>query len=421
MSPKPKSDGKKTKKLQNMRDQFFKEFYAKGEVLVDTPEDDIKIVETTKSTCETVDLDDSFSIDDLLAKYTTKEAVKTNKRTKNAVKRKKNFRESDCDDLEYVIPPIKTRRASKKLLKCNETNDSIIIITDDLPQIITDTNNTTKPKRKRKTNAKDSIKPVTDEVQQITSGRNGGRNRRKKVSQPDQPAIVPGTTTRSSPRFRTRMTATLRAAPTEEYPTITIGNLAEYPDNSRNVPLFTEKMNEVIDLDDYSDENEELSVKVYWKNHEVHRFNIRRFQKLKNIFEHFSDKENVGQNQLLFTYDDAIIKPDDTPESIGYNIAKFIDGGVVNRTINLNRDKPTSKEKGIKIKFQFKNIKKPYEIYVEPDEKLSVAFIKCAEHLEIPLHKVKFQFDGDYITGKQTSRELEFEGGECIDVKIDEK
>ncbi|CAG9573784.1 unnamed protein product [Danaus chrysippus] len=399
MPPKTKREGKKRKTVENMRDQFFKEFNAKEKIL-DTPVD-IQIIETTKSTCDSVDnvMDDSFSIDSLLAKYTTKETVTPKKRTRNAGKRKRNLCESYCDDLSYVIQPTKTRAASKKLLKANETDDSVIIIEDNLPQILTDTNSATKPKRKRKTNAKDSITPTTN-VSPITSGRKRGGNRRNNISQLDPLVLLPDGTTRRNPRYKTRRTRSVRETPTEEYPTITIGNLAEYPDNSSNVPLFTGKTNEVIDLDDYLDQNEEISVKVHWRNREVERFNLRRFQKLKHIFEHFSDKENVGQNQLLFTYNDTIIKPDDTPESIGYNIAKFIDGGVINQAINLNRDKVISKEKGIKIKFQFKNTKRPYEISVEPDEKLSVAFMKCAEHLETSLNKLKFEFDGDYITGE---------------------
>lgn len=210
-------------------------------------------------------------------------------------------------------------------------------------------------------------------------------------------------------------------------PIYSVGNTHEYPDECHDQQLFSSKPSvakkddDVVEIDanDSLDDNEELSVKVYWQSSEFFRFNIRKYQKITQIFDYFSKKENVSFGNLLFTFDDKILKPDDTPESIDYNIGKFIDGGVVNKNVSELGQKDGQRNKGgVTIKFQCQNVKKPFELSVFLDETLSVAMLKCAEHFEKSVDQLKFYFDGDVILGSSTARELELEGGECIDVKI---
>lgn len=206
-------------------------------------------------------------------------------------------------------------------------------------------------------------------------------------------------------------------------PIYSIGDCSNVVDNSENQVLFSSVANEIITLDDELDdsltENEELSVKVYWQNCEVVKFRIRKFQKITQIFEHFSKKENIGFDKLLFTYNDQILKRDDTPSSINYKISKFIDGGVVKNSITHDAkvDLINTDPNIVRIKFQFQNVK-PFETNVKLDEKLSISMVKCAEHLECTLDKLKFYFDGDNLIGSATPRQLELEGGETIDVKM---
>ncbi|CAG4987771.1 unnamed protein product [Colias eurytheme] len=201
------------------------------------------------------------------------------------------------------------------------------------------------------------------------------------------------------------------------YPTYSVGNTEDYPDMSDDVELFTSTAKAQEIIDDIIDENEELSIKVYWQSSDIIKFTIRKYQKLSQIFDFFSKRENVGIDKLLLTYNDRILKPDDTPDSIDYSIAKFIDGGIVNSRVPILEN--SSKEiRGIKLKFQCQNVKKPFEIVIQLEDKMLQAFTKCAEHLEVPMNKLKFEFDGDCITGSMTAEELELEGGECIDVKI---
>ncbi|XP_038217671.1 uncharacterized protein LOC119836428 [Zerene cesonia] len=211
--------------------------------------------------------------------------------------------------------------------------------------------------------------------------------------------------------------STSRRSRGPSYPVYSIGNTEEYTDLSDDVQLFTSNVKAQDVIDDIIDENEELSIKVYWQSSDIIKFTIRKYQKLSQIFDFFSKRENVGVEKLLLTYNDRILKPDDTPDSIDYSIAKFIDGGIVNNRVPIleSSDKEIS---GIMLKFQCQNLKKPLEITVQPDERMIQAFTKCAEHLEQPLNKLKFEFDGDCITGAMTAQELELEAGECIDVKI---
>ncbi|XP_045782833.1 uncharacterized protein CG4449-like [Maniola jurtina] len=211
------------------------------------------------------------------------------------------------------------------------------------------------------------------------------------------------------------------------YPTYSIGNTDEYYDKSDDVPLFskptstpTTVTDNVVMLDSEetdAEDNEPLSVKVIWRSLEISKFTIRKYQKLTQIFDHFAQKENVGKDKLLFTYNNKIFTCDDTPASIDYNIAKFIDGGIVSQSLkDIVHEK--TKVNGIQIKFQCQNSKKPIEITIGKDDKVSLAMTQCAERLEIPLNKLKFEFDGDVIVGTNTPQQMGLENGDCIDVII---
>ncbi|XP_047040576.1 serine/arginine repetitive matrix protein 2-like isoform X2 [Helicoverpa zea] len=189
-------------------------------------------------------------------------------------------------------------------------------------------------------------------------------------------------------------------------PIISIGNTDEYPGQCENQQLFSSNVRrpsddvEIVDMDSLEDDNEEMSVKVYWRSLQIFKFNIRKYQKITQLFNYFSEKEGVSSNQLLFTYNDKILKMNDTPDSINYNIAKFINGGIVNQDVRklIAGNNENNESSGFKLKFQCQNKKKPFDTFMNPHEKLMLAMIKCAEHLETPLERLKFYFDGDLIS-----------------------
>ncbi|XP_069364183.1 DNA repair protein Rad60-like [Maniola hyperantus] len=229
-------------------------------------------------------------------------------------------------------------------------------------------------------------------------------------------------------QWQSIMNMVLPSIMTSSYPIYSVGNTDEYYDKSDDVPLFskptsdlpTKVTDDVVMLDNEetdAEDNEPLSVKVIWKSLDISKFTIRKYQKLTQIFDHFSQKENVGKDKLLFTYNNKILTCNDTPASIDYNIAKFIDGGVVSQSIkNIVHEKTTIN--GIQIKFQCQNSKKPVEITIGKDDKVSLAMTQCAERLELPLNKLKFEFDGDIVVGTNTPQQMGLENGDCIDVII---
>ncbi|XP_048002106.1 uncharacterized protein CG4449 [Leguminivora glycinivorella] len=205
-------------------------------------------------------------------------------------------------------------------------------------------------------------------------------------------------------------------------PTYSVGNTDEYPDQCDNQQLFSnQKTNDVVEIEDLNEtleENELMSVKVEWRSKTIVKFELRKYQKLTPIFEHFSKAENVSYDKLYFSYRGKIIQPEDTPDSIEYSIAKFIEGGIVTQSVVAASSNDNEIRDGIKLKFQCLNVKKPFEMIVGPDDKMATAMLRCAEHFEKPFDKLKFEFDGDIVSGKTTPRELDLEGGGCIDVKI---
>ncbi|XP_049941974.1 uncharacterized protein CG4449 [Schistocerca serialis cubense] len=168
-------------------------------------------------------------------------------------------------------------------------------------------------------------------------------------------------------------------------------------------------------------ENYEMSVKVMWKSKDIHRFKIRKHQKMKTIFQFFSDMESVTEDKLLFMLNDKQIHPDDTPGSLKLTVVDFIDGGVT----TLNAPAPTAvtheedlNDEDVELKILCKDRKKPLTVKIHKDEKMKVLMIKVAEMLEMPQERLKFMFDGELLNSSDTAVDLELEGGECIEVNV---
>ncbi|CAH0716821.1 unnamed protein product, partial [Brenthis ino] len=335
-----------------------------------------------------------------------------------------------CDDTKYEIST-----------KAAGFMDDCIILSDNEAN-----QNITKNKSKRKTRTNKSVIQNTDD-ELVTSkktknesgdkGKPSKRTRKSKEKDDNHILDVVSSTkprkalrksptdqqrrgaTRTSPRLRN---ATRRGYQSHSYTTISIGNTYEYPDELETVPIFNTQPCDIINLDDSDivDENKELSVKVEWQSVEIIKFTLRKFQKLTKIYDYFCDNHNVKKENLIFIYKDKILQPDDTPDTIGYSEAKLIEGGIVyENVLKLSKNECTNNiVSGIIIKFRTQNSKQPFILSVKDDEKLHLAMIKCAEHLELSLNQLRFEFDGDIVTGKQTAKDLELEGGEYIDVKV---
>lgn len=358
---------------------------------------------TSEKDCNRSQNNEDYSLDAIIAKNSTKRATRSSKR---AAKSTDNI-------LEKPAPKKKSINTTQSDMNTTNADPSTINSTNNVSSVINTSNNhsmteetsSTRGRGRRRGRAtprrgrgrQPTIPEITNTVNTSnTRGRSPGRTRGCRVPQGyrladhmQDPALFD---------FAAALTASM--AMVTNGPVYSVGNTDEYPDQSDDQPLFNApKTSKVVVVEEEElDENEELSVKVYWQSTEHVKFNIRRFQKLSKIFDYFAERENVSRDKLFFTYNDKILKSDDTPDSISYSIVKFIDGGVVNQSV-ASIVKNDSKDNGIKLKFQCQNVKKPFVLSIQPKDKMSVAMMKCAEHLEMPLEKLKFHFDGDLVSG----------------------
>lgn len=167
----------------------------------------------------------------------------------------------------------------------------------------------------------------------------------------------------------------------------------------------------------FESENYELSLKIIW-NGKLEKFHIRRHQKIEIIMDIIAKRENANSKDVLFTFNDRILKSDETPASLDYKITDFIHGRIyqsegTNASLNSKR---VLGPNDIEIKLQSDKFKKPLVIVVNKKETFKVATIKCAEEMGIKPETIQFKFDGDIINLKQTPEDLDLDGGELIDL-----
>ncbi|KAJ4445629.1 hypothetical protein ANN_12311 [Periplaneta americana] len=146
-----------------------------------------------------------------------------------------------------------------------------------------------------------------------------------------------------------------------------------------------------------------------------------QYQKMAHLFEHYSELEGVPQNQILLMLNDVQIYPHDTPDSLKLTVASVVEGGVmsyVDTKTTSNTEEPALSEDEIELKFQRKGCKEPFALRIRKTNKMRVLMLKCAEHLEVPIEKLKFSFDGESLNANDTPEDLDLEGGECIDLYV---
>ena len=106
----------------------------------------------------------------------------------------------------------------------------------------------------------------------------------------------------------------------------------------------------------------------------------------------------------------------------------FVDGRRLDRSgivgdANLDRTKfvearknYSSNFKTIEVKLQTKDRRNVRTLKVRPTDPFSKMFRTYADSEKLDLRRVKFFFDGEVLEPGSTPEELDFEGGECIDV-----
>lgn len=70
----------------------------------------------------------------------------------------------------------------------------------------------------------------------------------------------------------------------------------------------------------------------------------------------------------------------------------------------------------IELKIQSSLWKRPLMMSMDPTKRMMVLVIKCAQHLNCKPERLRLRFDGDALDLHATAAELDFEGGEVIDL-----
>lgn len=169
----------------------------------------------------------------------------------------------------------------------------------------------------------------------------------------------------------------------------------------------------------FDEENPEMSVKITWKG-KPESFLLRKYQKFSTIFMELAKRENTDIENLVFNINNRIILPDDTPDSIDYKIYQFINGRVLASRFNSPLAAASKKRDSnkIKLKIQSDKLKRPLQIDIMKADKFRILFIKCSEELNVGIDQLKLSFDGELLDANDTPADLDLEGGEAIDLRI---
>ncbi|KAJ6639254.1 hypothetical protein Bhyg_11996, partial [Pseudolycoriella hygida] len=73
----------------------------------------------------------------------------------------------------------------------------------------------------------------------------------------------------------------------------------------------------------------------------------------------------------------------------------------------------------IEVKVQCPKWKKPLLYQIKPTDTFHALAMVCSEKLKCDPKKLRFKFDGDVISTADTPEDMDFEGGEVLDLLID--
>uniref|UniRef100_A0A1A9WBE4 Ubiquitin-like domain-containing protein n=1 Tax=Glossina brevipalpis TaxID=37001 RepID=A0A1A9WBE4_9MUSC len=278
-----------------------------------------------------------------------------------------------------------------------------------------------------------AMEPIT------SSGRRKGRGRGKGVRgrsnnvatitsaeqiEQNSASAIPGNSTDSN---RNDINAAADSLPVEAYIDLVESPLVEEcinldsDDELSIAPKSDKESIPPVVLDNSFDvDNPEINVKIKWKG-KPEAFKLRKYQKFLNIFETLAARENIKIQSIFLNIDNYFIKPEDTPDSIDYKIYQFINGRVLESRFNTLVDDTHQKQRKanhILLKIQSDKLKKPLEVNISKMEKFLILYIKCEEELNLRRDKLRLSFDGEILEYNNTPADLDFEGGEVIDLRV---
>ncbi|XP_034946979.1 uncharacterized protein CG4449 [Chelonus insularis] len=311
--------------------------------------------------------------------------------------------DDDDDDDIYVnaAAKLESLRAQSFVIEDDEPSSipspkkSDIDVTDQPPLVIVNKLETapkTKARKNRNINSH-ILNPIPSEVIALDDDdddNNGGFN---------------GPRTRSKTRGRVKK-KTCEIIPVVKTPKSTLDLTLESVDTStQSIELSDEE--EPIDLT--------VDVKIRWISRDIKRFQLKKDENFTKIFKHFASLANVDENRIIITKNEIPISPLDTPSSLELSIIDILEGGFVNKCVQVEPVEDNTPK--IKIKVQ-SSLKKFWNFDFNKDEKFQKIFDLCAKENNVPVTKLKCFFDGELIMPTGTPDDLDIEDEACFDLKI---
>ena len=169
-------------------------------------------------------------------------------------------------------------------------------------------------------------------------------------------------------------------------------------------------------------EDDTLELKVRWKA-EVFRLEVKKADKMSKVMEQVAEKAGIAAKDLSIYKDQVSGVPlprDATVKSQGLSIVSFLHARA--KVVTPGELSKSPGEGGIELKLQTKDRRaQPVTVNIDLSDKMEVVIQKYCDETNLKKEKVKFFFDGEHLNPEDTAEDLDLEGGECIDVHVNEK
>lgn len=186
-------------------------------------------------------------------------------------------------------------------------------------------------------------------------------------------------------------------------------------------PLFQKNdPKKAEELESEEDDDMELTIKINVKyGGKIKPYKFRLHQRFFDLYKRISEAESIPINNIYIYDGDKRIDHDETPHTVEYRISKILLVRVMESKSGATSGySQLTKKNHIDVKFQSDKWKKPIVLKISKFEDFKTAVAILCEQIAFKPEQVTLRFDGDLISLTDTPTDLDFEGGECVDVKI---
>jgi len=194
-------------------------------------------------------------------------------------------------------------------------------------------------------------------------------------------------------------------------------------------PGYVQEMRTNLDVDgDYKRyssyaRSNTFELKVRWKT-EILRFEVYEFDRISKVLEKVAEHSKVPIKELHLYMDQTSLEPissDKTIKDLDLSVVSVLN--VRMKVVNVDNDESGAANGGdIELKLQTKDRRnQPVMIKISSTDTMGTVMENYCQKTELERSKVKFFFDGELLNEEDTAQDLDLEGGECIDVHVNEK